>query len=75
MRILLVEDEPAFASAVRRGLEAEGFVVELATDGNEGLRMANERSYDTVVLDIMLPGLNGYRVCAAMRKAGNWTRC
>ena len=46
MRILLVEDERSFARAVRRGLEAEGFVVELATDGAEGLRLANERSYD-----------------------------
>src|SRR6266511_3082193 len=51
MRILLVEDELAFARAVRRGLEAEGFVVELAADGREGLRMANERPYEAVVLD------------------------
>jgi two-component system, OmpR family, response regulator len=73
MRILLVEDELPFARAVRRGLEAEGFVVELASDGSEGLRLANGRPYDAVVLDIMLPGMNGYRVCAAMREAGNWT--
>jgi two-component system, OmpR family, response regulator len=73
MRILLVEDELPFAGAVRRGLEAEGFVVELASDGSEGLRLASGRPYDAVVLDIMLPGMNGYRVCAAMREAGNWT--
>src|SRR6266498_2359749 len=73
MRILLVEDERPFADAVRRGLEAEGFVVELAADGAEGLRLAGERDYDAVVLDIMLPRMNGYRVCAAMRAAGNWT--
>jgi two-component system, OmpR family, response regulator len=73
MRILLVEGELPFARAVRTGLEAEGFVVELAEDGLEGLRLANGRHYDAVVLDIMLPGLNGYRVCAAMRQAGNWT--
>jgi DNA-binding response OmpR family regulator len=73
MRILLVEDEWPFARAVRRGLEAEGFVVELAGDGREGLRLANDRPYDAVVLDIMLPGMNGYRVCAAMREADNWT--
>jgi DNA-binding response OmpR family regulator len=73
MRILLVEDERSFAQAVRKGLEAEGFVVELAEDGQEGLRMATERPYDVVVLDIMLPGLNGYRVCAAMRERGVWT--
>jgi two-component system OmpR family response regulator len=73
MRILLVEDERPFADAVRRGLEAEGFVVELAADGAEGLRLAGLRAYDAVVLDIMLPRMNGYRVCAAMRAAGNWT--
>ena len=73
MRILLVEDEWPFARAVRRGLEAEGFVVELASDGSEGLRLASGRPYDAVVLDIMLPGMNGYRVCAAMREADNWT--
>jgi two-component system, OmpR family, response regulator len=73
MRILLVEDEQPFARAVRRGLEAEGFVVDLAGDGPEGLRLATGRPYDAVVLDIMLPRLNGYRVCAAMREAGNWT--
>jgi two-component system OmpR family response regulator len=73
MRILLVEDERSFARAVCRGLEAEGFVVELAEDGHSGLRLATERSYDVVVLDIMLPGLNGYRVCAALRERGRWT--
>jgi DNA-binding response OmpR family regulator len=73
MRILLVEDEQPFADAVCRGLEAEGFVVDVATDGLEGLRLAIERPYDAVVLDIMLPRLNGYRVCAAMREAGDWT--
>jgi two-component system, OmpR family, response regulator len=73
MRILLVEDEQPFARAVRRGLEAEGFVVDVAGDGAEGLRLANGRPYDAVVLDIMLPRLNGYKVCAAMREAGNWT--
>jgi two-component system, OmpR family, response regulator len=73
MRILLVEDEQPFARAVCRGLEADGFVVDVAADGLEGLRLATERPYDAVVLDIMLPRLNGYRVCAAMREAGDWT--
>jgi two-component system, OmpR family, response regulator len=73
MRILLVEDEQPFARAVCRGLEAEGFVVDVAADGLEGLRLATERPYDAVVLDIMLPRLNGYRVCAAMREVGDWT--
>jgi len=73
MRILLVEDERSFARALCRGLEAEGFVVELAEDGRKGLQMATERSYDVVVLDIMLPGLNGYRVAAALRERDRWT--
>jgi two-component system, OmpR family, response regulator len=73
MRVLVVEDERPLASAIRLGLEAEGFVVDLAFDGNEGLRLASERAYDALVLDIMLPGLNGYRVCAELRAAGNWT--
>jgi two-component system OmpR family response regulator len=73
MRILLVEDEESFADALRNGLEAEGFVVDLACDGLEGLRLAGERRYDAVVLDILLPGMNGYRVASAMRDAGNWT--
>jgi two-component system OmpR family response regulator len=73
MRVLVVEDERPLASAIRRGLEAEGFVVDLAFEGKEGLRLASDRAYDAVVLDIMLPGLNGYRVCAALRAAGNWT--
>lgn len=73
MRVLVVEDERPLASAIRQGLEAEGFVVDLAFDGREGLRLATVRTYDVVVLDIMLPGLNGYRVCAELRAAGNWT--
>lgn len=73
MRVLVVEDERPLASAIRQGLEAEGFVVDLAFDGREGLRLATERTYDAVVLDIMLPCLNGYRVCAELRAAANWT--
>jgi two-component system, OmpR family, response regulator len=73
MRVLVVEDERPLAGAIRQGLEAEGFVVDLAFDGKEGLRLATERAYDAVVLDIMLPGLNGYRVCSELRAAGNWT--
>jgi two-component system OmpR family response regulator len=73
MRVLVVEDERPLASAIRLGLEAEGFVVDLAYDGKEGLRLATTRAYDAVVLDIMLPGMNGYRVCAELRAQGNWT--
>ena len=73
MRILLVDDEERFATAVRQGLEAEGLAVDLAHDGNEGLWMARSNDYDAIVLDVLLPGLNGYRICAELRDGGNWT--
>ena len=73
MRILLVDDEERFATAVRQGLEAEGLAVDLAHDGDEGLWMARSNDYDAIVLDILLPGLNGYRICAELRDGGNWT--
>src|ERR687887_1590379 len=73
MRVLLVEDETRLANAVRRGLEAEGFSVDIAADGKDGFWRASEGRYDAIVLDIMLPGMNGYRVCSALREAGHWT--
>ena len=73
MRVLLVEDEVRLAETVRRGLAAEGFVVDVVHDGNDGLFNAQVNGYDVVVLDIMLPGLNGYDVCRRMRAAGVWT--
>jgi two-component system OmpR family response regulator len=73
VKLLLVEDDTKLAAAVRRGLEAEGFTVEVATDGDEGLWRATEGTYDLVVLDIMLPGRNGFRICADLRAAGDWT--
>jgi two-component system OmpR family response regulator len=72
MRVLVVEDEKKVAAAVKRGLEAEGFAVDVALDGVDGLWMATEHSYDVIVLDIMLPGKNGYKVCEELREAGNW---
>jgi DNA-binding response OmpR family regulator len=72
VRVLVVEDERRLAAAVKRGLEAEGFAVDLAHDGVTGLHMAREGGYDGVVLDIMLPGLSGYKVCAALRGESNW---
>ena len=71
--VLVVEDEAKVAGAVRRGLEAEGFAVDVAPDGTEGLWLAGESSYDVIVLDIMLPGMSGYRVCEQLRQAENWT--
>ena len=73
MRVLVVEDEARLAAALQRGLEAEGFAVDVANDGEVGLWQATENDYDAIVLDIMLPGLNGFQVCAKLREAGNWT--
>ena len=72
MRLLVVEDEVRLAAALRRGLQAEGFTVDLAHDGVEGLHLAREGAYAAVVLDIMLPRLSGYRVCERLRAEGNW---
>ena len=73
MRVLVVEDEKRLASSIKRGLEQEGFAVDVALDGDEGLWLATEAGYDVVVLDIMLPGRSGYQVCAGLREAGVWT--
>ncbi len=73
MKLLLVEDDRKISAAVQRGLEAEGFRVEAAFDGNEGVWRANEGHYDVILLDLMLPGRNGFQVCADLRAAGNWT--
>ena len=70
MKVLVVEDDAKVAAAVARGLRAEGFAVDLATDGDEGLWLATESGYDLVVLDLMLPGRNGFRVCAELRERG-----
>src|SRR6266852_1356340 len=72
VRVLVVEDERRLASAVRRGLTAEGFVVDVAHDGVDGLHLAREGGYDAVVLDLMLPGLSGYQVCERLRAERNW---
>ncbi|MFJ3186541.1 response regulator transcription factor [Streptomyces halstedii] len=71
MRLLIVEDEKRLAVSLARGLTAEGFAVDVVHDGLEGLHRAAGGGYDLVVLDIMLPGMNGYRVCAALRAAGH----
>ncbi|MFJ7211846.1 response regulator transcription factor [Amycolatopsis sp. NPDC098790] len=73
MRLLIVEDEREFAETLRRGLVAEGFTVDVARTGREGLWRATEHEYDVVVLDIMLPELSGYEVLKRLRAAENWT--
>ncbi len=72
MRVLVVEDEARLARALQRGLSAEGYAVDLAADGPSGLEAARHGEYDAVVLDIMLPGLSGYRVVRALRDEGHW---
>jgi two-component system, OmpR family, response regulator len=72
MRVLVVEDEPRLARALQRGLVAEGYAVDLAADGLAGLEAARHEGYDAVVLDIMLPGLSGYRIVRTLRAEGNW---
>jgi two-component system OmpR family response regulator len=73
VRVLVVEDEKRIAAAVRRGLEAEGYAVDVALTGTDGLWYAQENVYDAIVLDIMLPGINGFQLCATLRHDGNWT--
>ena len=73
MRVLVVEDEERLARSLERGLEADGFAVDVALNGTDGLWMAKENPYDAIVLDIMLPGINGYRICSTLREAGDWT--
>lgn len=73
MRILVVEDDRHLATALRRGLEEEGYAVDVGRDGPEGEWLATENSYDALVLDVMLPGLAGDALCARLRDAGDWT--
>ena len=73
MRVLLVEDEERLARLVAEGLEEHGFTVDIEHDGLLGLDRARNGSFDAIVLDILLPGMNGYRICAELRADENWT--
>ena len=73
MKILLIEDDVKIATVVKRGLDAEGFTVDVAFDGVDGLWLATEGTYDLILLDIMLPGRNGFQVCADLRARKVWT--
>jgi len=72
MRILLVEDEVKLARAMRRGLEREGYAVDVVADGDEAVYRATETDYDAMVLDVMLPGMDGFEVCRTLRERGRW---
>ena len=73
MPVLVVEDEENLATVLRRGLGGEGFVVDVCHDGQEGLWAATNNAYDAIILDIMLPGLNGYKVLEELRRREVWT--
>jgi two-component system OmpR family response regulator len=72
MRLLVVEDEPKMAAALARGLRGAGYAVDLASDGDEAVYEAGSRDYDAVVLDVMLPGADGFAVCERLRQNGRW---
>lgn len=69
----MVEDDKRVARAVKRGLEGEGYAVDVALTGEDGRWLAGENAYDAMVLDVMLPGLDGLELCAELREGGNWT--
>ncbi|MFI1100619.1 response regulator transcription factor [Streptomyces melanogenes] len=73
MRVLVVEDDERLAELLRRGLSGDGFAVDVAHDGLRGLECALGNDYDVIVLDVLLPGLNGFRLCARLRDAEVWT--
>jgi two-component system, OmpR family, response regulator len=73
MKILLIDDDEKLTAAVRRGLEAEGVTVDVERDGIDGQWRATEGTYDVIVLDIMLPGRNGFLVCRELRALDDWT--
>ena len=73
MRALVVEDELRLATGLRNGLEAEGYAVDVALTGTDGLWFAREHGYDVVLLDLMLPELDGFEICATLRAERVWT--
>jgi two-component system OmpR family response regulator len=73
MRVLVVEDEVKLAGLLKRGLEEEGYAVDIATDGSEAIWMGTENPYDAVLLDVMLPDADGFEVCRRLRDAGRWS--
>jgi two-component system, OmpR family, response regulator len=73
VRVLVVEDEVKMASLLQRGLREEGYAVDVASEGREALWLATENGYDAVILDVMLPDLDGFEVCRKLREAGRWS--
>jgi two-component system OmpR family response regulator len=73
MRVLVVEDEPKMAALIRRGLAEEGYSADIASNGDDAVWMAQATEYDAIVLDVLLPGRNGFEVCRELRKGGTWS--
>jgi two-component system OmpR family response regulator len=73
MRVLVVDDQLRMASLIKRGLEEEGYAVDIVGDGNDAVWMATENPYDAIVLDVMLPGIDGFEVCRRIREAKRWS--
>jgi two-component system OmpR family response regulator len=73
MRVLVVEDDVPMAAAIRRGLRAEGVTADVATRGEDALWMAGATEFDAIVLDLMLPGIDGFEACRRLREDGVWT--
>jgi two-component system, OmpR family, response regulator len=72
VRVLVVEDEARMAGLLKRALQEEGHAVDIASDGPEGLWLATENAYEAIVLDVMLPGLDGIQLCRRLRESGSW---
>ena len=75
MRVLVVEDDVKMASLLRRGLLEEGLAADVARTGDDALWMAEATEYDAIVLDVMLPGADGFEVCRRLRESGRWSPC
>ena len=73
MRVLIVEDEPKMAGLIHRGLEREGIAADVASNGEDALWRAQATEYDAIVLDVMLPAMDGFEVCGRLREAGVWS--
>ncbi|HEY3021837.1 MAG TPA: response regulator, partial [Solirubrobacteraceae bacterium] len=73
MRVLVVEDEPQMGEIIARGLSRAGYATDVARHGEDGVWMAGATPYDLVILDVMLPGLDGFEVCRRLRMRGDWT--
>ena len=73
MRVLVVDDEVRLAALIKRGLAEDGHAVDVVDDGADALWMATENGYDAIILDVMLPGMDGFEVCRRLREQGVWT--